>query len=140
MPMGLAAGTSGKAPSMLKSIYRFYICSHPDNIFFTEVLVFFTKAMLNRILHLLQQHVLLSVSPKLAYLQPRTTFTNRKHLAREMNDRTQKQLESSSSCSRRFPGVYRLSLKETWVVHSSKHGPVPLFLRHQAQNDFIIRV
>lgn len=55
----------------------------------------FAKTVLNRILHLLQQHGLLSVSPKLAYLQSRPTFTNWKHLAHEMKDRTKKQLESS---------------------------------------------
>lgn len=110
-----------KAPSVLKCIYRFYsnICSH--YLFLRESVAYFSKTMVNHILHLLQQHDLRAVQ----------TFHQLKTIWSIIKQKYGKEGPGLESYIRRgcpqFPDIYGLLLKEEGMLHSGKQARSQVF-------------
>ena len=130
VPVELATCTSWTAPSVLKGICKFLsnICSHPNS--FKEGLAFFSKTMLNHILHLLWQHSFVEEdswdwSWKANCDKENTGVVSSWNPTPDKNGTTF--LSQRSSSWSQFPHVDRLLIKEEGMLHSGKHRPVPTF-------------
>lgn len=104
-------------------------CFDPDDIFLSEGLLYFRKTRLNCILYLLQQHgFMVEESWCWIDLPGVQTFDQAKTFGVKWSrPRTVEQLKSHNRQGwdniPQFPDVYRM-------LRSSKHGPIPTFLRH----------